>query len=138
MREAGGRVFGDAFLQIPEWPGVWAVGDCAFVPDVSQTGRSHPPTAQHAIREGRVVAQNIAFALAGRPPNHCPSRHRVARLPWPPDRASHGFSASNFSASSRGGYGAQLPEQITWFRQEGCVAFDWTLDLLFRKDVARS
>src|SRR5439155_295640 len=56
------------FLQIPGWSGVWAVGDCAFVSDVRQPGKSHPPTAQHAIREGRVAAQNIALALKGRPP----------------------------------------------------------------------
>jgi len=68
-QKEGGRVLVNEFLQIPDWPGVWAVGDCAFVPDVSQPGKSHPPTAQHAIREGRVVAQNITLALAG-----CPSK----------------------------------------------------------------
>src|SRR5256886_1426478 len=65
-RKEGGRVLVNEFLQIPGWPGVWAVGDCAFVPDNNQPGKSHPPTAQHAIREGRVAAQNIALALGGR------------------------------------------------------------------------
>jgi hypothetical protein len=37
------------------------------VPDVRNPGKSHPPTAQHAIREGEVVAQNIAAALVRRP-----------------------------------------------------------------------
>src|SRR3984893_18455189 len=63
-----GRVLVNEFLEGPGWPGVWAVGDCAFVPDIRQPGKSHPPTAQHAIREGRVVAENIARALSGRPP----------------------------------------------------------------------
>ena len=45
--------------------GVWAIGDCAAVPDASRPGRSCPPTAQHAIRQGRLVARNIAAALAG-------------------------------------------------------------------------
>src|SRR5881392_2748612 len=67
-QKEGGRVLVNEFLQIPGWSGVWAVGDCAFVSDVRQPGKSHPPTAQHAIREGRVVAQNIALALNGRPP----------------------------------------------------------------------
>src|SRR5437870_11028005 len=62
-----GRLLVNQFLQVPEWPNVWAVGDCAFVPDIKNPGNSHPPTAQHAIREGKVVAQNIAAALLGRP-----------------------------------------------------------------------
>src|SRR5206468_10543689 len=56
IQKERGRVLVNEFLQIPDWPGVWAVGDCAFVPDVRQPGKSHPPTAQHAIREGRVAA----------------------------------------------------------------------------------
>jgi NADH dehydrogenase len=67
-QEECGRVLVNEWLQIPDWPEVWAVGDCAFVPDVRQPGKSHPPTAQHAIGQGRVVAQNIALALSGRPP----------------------------------------------------------------------
>jgi len=55
-QKEGGRVLVHEFLQIPDWRGVWAVGDCALVPDVRQPGKSHPPTTQHAIREGRVAA----------------------------------------------------------------------------------
>ena len=44
---------------------VWAIGDCAAVPDPSRPGYACPPTAQHAIRQGRLVARNIAAALAG-------------------------------------------------------------------------
>jgi len=61
-----GRVVVNQFLRVPDWPNVWAVGDCAFVPDIQNPGKSHPPTAQHAIREGKVVAQNIAAVLLGR------------------------------------------------------------------------
>jgi NADH:ubiquinone reductase (H+-translocating) len=45
---------------------VWAIGDCAAVPDPSRRGQPCPPTAQHAIRQGRVVARNIAATLDGR------------------------------------------------------------------------
>src|SRR5947208_14010153 len=62
-----GRLLVNEFLRVPGWANVWAVGDCAFVPDVRNPGKSHPPTAQHAIREGKVVAQNIAATLLGRP-----------------------------------------------------------------------
>jgi NADH dehydrogenase len=44
---------------------VWAIGDCAAVPDASRPGHSCPPTAQHAIRQGRLVARNLAAGLAG-------------------------------------------------------------------------
>jgi len=47
-----GRLLVNEFLRVPGWPNVWAVGDCAFVPDIRNPGSSHPPTAQHAIREG--------------------------------------------------------------------------------------
>jgi NADH dehydrogenase len=43
---------------------VWAIGDCAAVPE-SKPGAFCPPTAQHAIRQGRKVARNVAATLAG-------------------------------------------------------------------------
>jgi len=45
--------------------GVWAIGDCAAVPDPARPGRPCPPTAQHAVRQGRVAAGNICATLAG-------------------------------------------------------------------------
>src|SRR6266436_4270402 len=62
-----GRIRVNEFLRVPDWPDVWAVGDCAFIPDIRNPGKSHPPTAQHAIREGKIVARNITAALLGRP-----------------------------------------------------------------------
>jgi NADH dehydrogenase len=44
---------------------VWAIGDCAAVPDASRPGQPCPPTAQHAIRQGRLVARNLAATLQG-------------------------------------------------------------------------
>src|SRR5437879_9203890 len=51
-----GRLLVNQFLQVPDWPNVWAVGDCAFVRDGRNPGKSHPPTARHALREGEVAA----------------------------------------------------------------------------------
>ena len=45
-----------------EFKGVYAVGDCAYITE-PYTGKSCPPTAQHAIREGAVVAKNIISAI---------------------------------------------------------------------------
>jgi NADH dehydrogenase len=44
---------------------VWAIGDCAAIPDAHAPGRSYPPTAQHAIRQGRRVARNVVATLGG-------------------------------------------------------------------------
>jgi NADH dehydrogenase len=44
---------------------VWAIGDCAAIPDAHARGRHYPPTAQHAIRQGRRVARNVVATLGG-------------------------------------------------------------------------
>jgi NADH dehydrogenase len=56
-------------------PAIWAIGDCAAVPDAHRPGQPSPPTAQHAIRQGRLVARNVAAALAGNPAR--PFRYRT-------------------------------------------------------------
>jgi NADH dehydrogenase len=134
--KVSGRVLVNQFLGVPGWPGVWAVGDCAFVPDARQPGKSHPPTAQHAIREGRVVAHNIVASLYRRPLKlfsfmsigllaSIGRRRGVARI--------FGFNFSGFFAwwLWRTIYLSKLPGLDKKVR----VAFEWTLDLLFRKDV---
>src|SRR6476660_1164470 len=59
-----GRIVVDQYLEIPKYKGVYALGDCAFITD-PKTGNPYPPTAQHAIREGVVVAKNIFVAIEG-------------------------------------------------------------------------
>ncbi len=76
--DADGRVVVDRTMRVsdsrppparagapPDLGAVWAIGDCAAVPDVYRPGRSCPPTAQHAIRQGRLVAHNVAATLTG-------------------------------------------------------------------------
>ncbi|MGB9418672.1 MAG: NAD(P)/FAD-dependent oxidoreductase, partial [Acidobacteriaceae bacterium] len=43
----------------------WSLGDCALVPN--QMGGFHPPTAQHALRQAKTLALNIAASLRGKP-----------------------------------------------------------------------
>ena len=61
-----GRLVVNEYLQSPDRPNVWAVGDCASITDQS-TGQTYPPTAQHALREGACVARNIIAELNGNP-----------------------------------------------------------------------
>jgi NADH dehydrogenase len=124
------------FLRVPDWPDVWAVGDCAFIPDIKNPGKSHPPTAQHAIREGKIVARNIAATLLGRPLKSF-SFKTIGLLASIGRRAGvariFGFNFSGFFAwwMWRTVYLSKLPGLDKKIR----VAFDWTLDLLFPKDV---
>ena len=59
-----GRVVVDSALKVPGFSGVWAVGDCAAAIDPASK-LPHPPTAQHAMREGRHAARNICARLQG-------------------------------------------------------------------------
>ena len=58
-----GRLKVDANLQVPGHPEVFAAGDAAAVPDLTQPGKITPPTAQHAIRQGKALARNVAASL---------------------------------------------------------------------------
>jgi NADH dehydrogenase len=58
-----GRLRADATLALEGTPNVWAVGDCAAVP--APEGGLCPPTAQHAIRQARLVAENIVATIRG-------------------------------------------------------------------------
>ena len=60
-----GRIVTDASTQVRGFDNVWAIGDCAAIPDPARKGQPSPPTAQHAIRQGRVVGLNVAAALRG-------------------------------------------------------------------------
>ncbi|OBK16184.1 NAD(P)/FAD-dependent oxidoreductase [Mycobacterium asiaticum] len=69
-----GRLTVGADLGVPDMPGVFAGGDAAAVADVTKPGRITPPTAQHATRQGRTLATNVAASLGhGKPRSY---RHR--------------------------------------------------------------
>jgi NADH:ubiquinone reductase (H+-translocating) len=61
--DRSGRVAVDSTMRVEGYEHVWAIGDCAAVPDPARKGQSCPPTAQHAIRQGRLVARNVAATL---------------------------------------------------------------------------
>ncbi|MDT5091726.1 MAG: hypothetical protein QOH60_1089 [Mycobacterium sp.] len=58
-----GRLKVGADLQVPGHPDVFSAGDSAAVPDLTQPGKITPPTAQHAIRQGKALARNVAASL---------------------------------------------------------------------------
>jgi NADH dehydrogenase len=123
-------------MRVGTVPNVWALGDCASIPDGE--GGAHPMTAQHAIREGPHLADNIVATLRGEPTKpfrfrslgmmaSLGARRAVAQLPG--DRVLVGFAAWFLWRSY---YLLRLPGLDRKLR----VAFDWTLDLIFPRDIA--
>jgi NADH dehydrogenase len=63
---AGGRVLVAGDLSVPGHEGLWAIGDCACVPNARDASHC-PPTAQFAVRQARLLADNLRAHVAGRP-----------------------------------------------------------------------
>lgn len=70
-----GRIRAAATGRVDGFENVWAIGDAAAIPDPARKGEPCPPTAQHAMRQGRLVATNVARALAGQAPK--PFRYKT-------------------------------------------------------------
>jgi NADH:quinone reductase (non-electrogenic) len=130
-----GRVVVDEFLEVPGFAGLWAIGDCAAVPDAN-TGGLQPPTAQHALRQARHAAKNIEAVLAGRQKKpfrfstlgqlaSIGHRHGVANI--------LGMNFSGFIAWFlwRSVYLLKLPRLAKKTR----VALSWLLEMIFSKDL---
>ena len=58
-----GRLVVDEFMSVPGAPDNYACGDCAAVPDLTRPGQVCGMTAQHALRQGKQVARNVAASL---------------------------------------------------------------------------
>ena len=61
-----GRIKASKYLSVPRWPGLWAIGDCAAVPQLD--GITSPPTAQHAQRQAKTCAFNILARIRNENP----------------------------------------------------------------------
>ncbi len=135
-RGKNGTIAVQADMSVAGHPGVWAIGDCAAIPNGE--GGFYPPTAQHAIREGPVLADNIVAALGGKPTRpfrykslgmmaSLGARKAVAELPG--NRVLTGFAAWFLWRTY---YLLRLPGLERKLR----VAFDWTLELAFPRDIS--
>ena len=132
-----GRLVVNEYMEVPEWPGVWALGDCALVPD-RKTGTYYPPTAQHALREGKVLARNMAATLRGgqKKPFIFKTLGQLAAIGRRTGVANIlGVNFSGFIAwwLWRTIYLSKLPRLEKKLR----VMMDWTLDLVFAKDLVQ-
>ena len=133
-----GRIVTDECLQVPEWPGVWALGDCALVPDPYNPGKFYPPTAQHATRQAAVLAGNIVALMRGQAPR--PFKFKILGLLASIGRRTGVAEILGMHFSGiiawwfwRGIYLSKLPG----FQKKVRVALDWMLDLVFSKDIVQ-
>jgi NADH dehydrogenase len=132
-----GRVVVDEHLAVPDFPGVWAVGDCAWSID-ARSGEPAPPTAQHATRQARCVAENIVATLRGT------SRRAFAF------KALGKMGSLGRRSAVAEVLGIKLSGFLAWWLwrtvylmklpgldRKVRVAIDWTLDLVFPPDIVQ-
>jgi NADH dehydrogenase len=132
-----GRITVDKYLELPNYKGVYALGDCAHIIDPN-TGNPYPPTAQHAIREGAIVANNIIASIEGRPQDR-----KVF------DYKTKGMMASIGKRTGIGSlFGIEVQGLLAWLiwrsyylvhlptlQKKIRVLADWILDMFFKRDV---
>jgi NADH dehydrogenase len=127
-----GRVEVDDTLRVVGVPGVWALGDCAAVPNAATPGETDPATCQHALRQARRLARNLRGAPK---PYRYRTRGQMATL-----GRRHGIAVvaglrvRGFAgwAVARGYHLLQLP----FVSRRARVLADWTAAALFHRDIA--
>lgn len=131
-----GRVVVAPTLEVPGHRGLWALGDCASIP--APDGSTYPPTAQHALREGKRLAANLIATMRGEP--LAPFRFRTLGLLASIGRRTGvaNIFGMNFSGAVawwlwRTIYLSKLPRLEKKVR----VALEWTLDVVFSKDIVQ-
>ncbi|MET9901496.1 NAD(P)/FAD-dependent oxidoreductase [Streptomyces sp. NPDC006446] len=132
-----GRLKCTAQLAIDGAPHAWAAGDAAAVPDVTaEPGKETAPNAQHAVRQAKVLGDNLAHTLRGEPL----------------ETYSHKYVGSVASLGLHKGvahvYGRKLRGYPAWFmhrvyhlsrvptfNRKARVLAEWTLAGLFKREI---
>ena len=132
-----GRILVNEYLEVEGFSNVWALGDCAHIPD-PRTGKPQPPTAQHAVREGKRAARNIAanFGAGKREPfdyNTMGQMAIVGERTGVADVMGYRFSGLFAWFLWRSYYLMRIPQLEKRLR----VMMDWTLDLFFTRDLVQ-
>ncbi|MEU3750697.1 MULTISPECIES: NAD(P)/FAD-dependent oxidoreductase [Streptomyces] len=133
-----GRIRCTARLAVEGVEHAWAAGDAAAVPDITsgEPGKECAPNAQHAVRQAKVLAANIAASLSGRPLTEY----------------AHAYAGSVASLGLHKGvahvYGRKLKGYPAWFmhrayhlsrvptfNRKARVLAEWTLSGLFKREI---
>jgi NADH dehydrogenase len=131
-----GRIVVDATMRSVSHPDVWALGDCAAIP--GPDGRPYPPLAQHATRQAKQLARNVAAVVRGRAPEPFVFRSLGTMAALGHTSAVSmvfGIRLTGFLAwwVRRTYYLFQMPQ---WDRRLRMV-LDWTIALFFRPDITK-
>lgn len=131
-----GRIAVDATMRSRSHPHVWALGDCAEIPQPD--GRPYPALAQHTVREARQLAHNVQRVIDGRVPAPFVFQPLGTMVSLGHTRAVArvlGFPLTGFVAwwFRRTYYLFQMPR---WDRRLRIV-LDWTVALFFRPDITK-
>lgn len=132
-----GQLKVNRMLGVPGYQNVWSIGDNAEVID-PHNGKPYPQTAQHAVREARLVARNIVASLHGEPlssMNYRTLGQMVALGHRSAIAYVLGLKISGFKAwwLWRTYYLLQIPRWDKRLR----IMFDWTLDLMFPPELTQ-
>ncbi|HXE53572.1 MAG TPA: NAD(P)/FAD-dependent oxidoreductase [Tepidisphaeraceae bacterium] len=135
-KDRKGRAVTDAAMRVKNRTGIWALGDCAQIPDPS--GKPYPPLAQHALREAKQLAKNIALALRGSQPQPFvyETKGTLAALGhFKGAGRVYGINIHGFFAwwVWRTYYVMRMPK---WSRRLRII-IDWTVALFFKNDVVQ-
>jgi NADH dehydrogenase len=132
-----GRVVVDEYLELPVFPGVFAIGDCAHCRD-PRLGDALPPTAQVAIQQARCLADNLVSELRGQEKQPFVYRHHGDLVSLGAGDGVGEIAGVRFSG---------LPAWLLWrsvflvklfgWKNRIRVALDWIISSLFQRDLAK-
>jgi NADH dehydrogenase len=136
--DGGGRIKVDPYLRVDGTPNAWAIGDAAAVPDPAKDFKAPtPPTAQHAIRQGKLVAKNLAATIgAGR---RRPFRYKTKGVVV--DLGRRKAVADTMGIKWRGTPAWLIARTYHLAMMPGAgrrarLLVDWNIELLFGRDVS--
>jgi NADH:ubiquinone reductase (H+-translocating) len=135
-----GRIVVDGTMRCKDRPEVWALGDCAAIPDPQ--GNLYPPLAQHALREARVLADNLA-AIVQRGGKNAELKPFVYQTMGMLASLGHYDGVGRIGKIKIRGFLAwwvwrtYYMLQMPRFERKLRVVLDWTVALLFRNDVVK-
>ncbi len=131
----GGRITVAGDLSVPSQPGLWALGDCACVPNALD-GNPCPPTAQFAVRQAQVLADNLLAQIARRPLQTFSHRSQgmmasIGHLKGVAEVAGVPLTGWPAWLVWRAYYLSQMPS----FGRRLRIFFEWALGMFFPPDI---
>jgi NADH dehydrogenase len=131
-----GRLVCHADLRVVGVDDAWGAGDCTAVPDLTNPGAYCSPSAQHAVRQAKVLADNVIAVMRGFEPVDYRHKHNgsVASLGLYKGVAQvKGIRIKGFPAWFL--HRTYHMSKVPTLRRKVAVVTDWTIAFLFKRDV---